>query len=194
MAQFHWHPEGYLDAIRAEVPEYERLQDETVAATEGGEVERILELGTGTGETARRLLRAHPRARLLGIDASPDMLAVARQALERQPVEVRVGRLEDPVPAGPFDRVVSVLCVHHLDGPGKADLFRRLAEELSPGGRLVVGDVVVPEDPADVVTPIDWDYDLPSGVEEQLGWLRDAGLHPHVAWSSRDLAVLAARA
>ena len=60
--------------------------------------------------------------------------------------------------------MVSVLCVHHLDGPGKADLFRRLAEELSPGGWLVVGDVVVPEDPADVVTPIDWDYDLPSSA------------------------------
>jgi tRNA (cmo5U34)-methyltransferase len=194
VAQFHWDPEGYLDLIRAEVPEYERLQDETVAATGAGDVERILELGTGTGETARRLLRAHPRARLLGIDASPDMLAVARRALEGHPVELSVGRLEDPVPAGPFDRVVSVLCVHHLDGAGKADLFRRLAEELSPGGWLVVGDVVVPEDPADVVTPIDWDYDLPSSVEEQLGWLRAAALHPHVAWSSRDLAVLAARA
>ena len=58
----------------------------------------------------------------------------------------------------------------------------------------MVGDVVVPDDPADVVTPIDWDYDLPSSVEEQLGWLRAAGLHAHVAWSSRDLAVLAARA
>jgi tRNA (cmo5U34)-methyltransferase len=194
VAQFHWDPEGYLDLIRAEVPEYERLQDETVAATGAGDVERILELGTGTGETARRLLRAHPRARLLGIDASPDMLEVARRALEGQPVELSVGRLEDPVPAGPFDRVVSVLCVHHLDGPGKADLFRRLADELSPGGWLVVGDVVVPEDPADVVTPIDWDYDLPSSVEDQLGWLRAAGLHPHVAWSNRDLAVLAARA
>jgi hypothetical protein len=37
--------------------------------------------------------------------------------------------------------------------PVKADLFARIAARLRPGGRFVLGDVVVPEDPADVVTP-----------------------------------------
>ena len=49
---------------------------------------------------------------------------------------------------------------------------------------------MVPPDPADVVTPIDWEYDLPSSAEEQLAWLRDAGLAARVAWCERDLAVL----
>jgi tRNA (cmo5U34)-methyltransferase len=83
-----------------------------------------------------------------------------------------------------------VLVVHHLDGPAKADLFRRVAAVLRSGGRFVLGDVVVPEDPADVVTPIDGDYDTPSSVAEQLGWLAEAGLEPRVAWARRDLAVL----
>jgi hypothetical protein len=54
----------------------------------------------------------------------------------------------------------------------------------------VIGDVVVPEDPADAVTPTDGDYDKPSTVAEQLEWLRVAGFEASVAWSSRDLAVL----
>jgi len=33
--------------------------------------------------------------------------------------------------------------VHHLDAGEKADLFRRVAAALEPGGRFVLGDVVV---------------------------------------------------
>jgi tRNA (cmo5U34)-methyltransferase len=62
-----------------------------------------------------------------------------------------------------------------------------------PGGRFVLADVVVPEDEADVVTPIDdGGYDTPSTIAEQLAWLSEAGLEPSVRWRSRDLAVLAA--
>jgi tRNA (cmo5U34)-methyltransferase len=70
-----------------------------------------------------------------------------------------VGRLHDPLPEGSFDLVVSALAVHHLDGAGKADLFARVADRLRPGGRFVLGDVVVADDPADAVTPIDGVYD-----------------------------------
>ena len=192
MAQFHWDPDAYLDLMRAEVPDYERLQDETAAATGEG-ARRVLELGTGTGETARRVLAQHPGATLLWIDASSEMLERARAALPAERVELRVARLGDPLPDGPFDVVVAALAVHHLDGPGKADLFRRVAEKLAPGGRVVVGDVVVPEDPADAVTPIDGVYDMPSTVADQLRWAAAAGLDAAVWWASRDLAVLVGR-
>jgi SAM-dependent methyltransferase len=118
------------------------------------------------------------------------MLERARASLPAGRVELRRWRLTDPAPGGPFDVVFSALTVHHLDAVGKADLFRRLAAVLAPGGRLVVGDVVVPEDPSDVVTPIDSDYDKPSSVADQLRWLGAAGLQAHVAWAHRDLAVL----
>ena len=102
-----------------------------------------------------------------------------------------VQRLEDPLPSGPFDAVFSALAVHHLDGPGKADLFVRVRRLLEPGGVFVVGDVIVPDDPGDVVTPIDdHEYDKPSTITEQLRWLDDAGLRASLVWSERDLAVL----
>jgi tRNA (cmo5U34)-methyltransferase len=188
MAQFHFDPSSYLALMAEEVPAYARLQDEVVAATAGLAVARALELGTGTGETAGRVLAAHAGAALIGIDASANMLAHA----DLPGADLRVARLEDPLPGGPFDLVFSALAVHHLDGPGKADLFTRVAAVLAPRGRLVLGDVVIPADPADVVTPIDGVYDQPSTVADQLDWLRAAGLDARVSWSERDLAVLTA--
>jgi tRNA (cmo5U34)-methyltransferase len=185
VGQFHFHPDEYLDLMRSELPDYFRLQDEAAALCAGAGT--LLELGTGTGETALRVLDRCPGASLVGIDASADMLAVARERLPG--ADLRVARLEDPLPAGPFDLVFSVLAIHHLDGPGKADLFRRVAAVTD---RFVIGDVVVPVDPADAVTPLSPGFDMPSPVEDQLGWLRSAGFAPTVAWSARDLAVIAA--
>jgi tRNA (cmo5U34)-methyltransferase len=187
MGQFHFHPDDYLALMHSELPAYERLQDEAAAATGAG-ARRLLELGTGTGETARRVLARHPGATLVGIDASADMLAAA----PLPEADLRRQRLEDPLPAGPFDLVFSALAVHHLDGPAKADLFARVAAALEPGGRFVLADVVVPDDPADATTPLSPGYDLPSTVDDQLAWLRQAGFDATVVWAEGDLAVLVA--
>jgi tRNA (cmo5U34)-methyltransferase len=185
--QFHFHPDEYIELMESELPDYYRLQDETAAATGSG-ARRVLELGTGTGETALRVLARHPGASLVGVDVSEDMLAVARDRLVG--ADLRVARLEDPLPDGPFDLVFSALAIHHLDGPGKADLLRRVAAVVGEGGRFVIGDVVVPGDPADAVTPLSPDYDMPSTVSDHLAWLGDAGFDAAVVWSRRDLAVV----
>jgi SAM-dependent methyltransferase len=138
------------------------------------------------------VLAAHPEADVHGIDASAEMLAVARAALPRRRARLHVGRIEDELPSGPFDLVVSALAVHHLEAADKAGLFARIAGALAPSGRFVLGDVVIPDDPVDAVTPIDGDYDKPSRVADQLEWLTGAGLRARVAWQRRDLAVLVA--
>jgi SAM-dependent methyltransferase len=150
----------------------------------------MLELGTGTGETARRLLDRHPGAFLIGVDVSQPMLEVASASLPSDRVDLRVASLERPLPAGPFELVASALCVHHLDGPAKADLFTRVRDVLGPGGRFVLGDVVVPVDPAEARTPLTGGFDRPSTVAEQLSWLAEAGFRARVAWAEGDLAVL----
>ena len=190
MTEFRFTPEGYLESMLDEIPGYEDLQAEAARATEGVRARRILELGVGTGETARRVLERHPGAHLTGIDVSPEMLEEARGHLPG--ADLRVARLEDPLPAGPFDLVVSTLAVHHLDAAGKADLFGRIAAVLVPGGRFVLADVVVPERPEDAVIPCTPGYDFPDPVAPQLEWLRAADLQPRVTWERRDLAVLTA--
>jgi tRNA (cmo5U34)-methyltransferase len=188
MGQFHWDPQAYVAMVREEVPDYDRVQHEVARATEGVAAHRVLELGTGTGVTTKRVLERHPQAQLTGVDSSEHMLAV----VDLPGADLRLQDLREALPDGPFDLVFSALAVHHLDSPEKADLIARVAAALAPGGRFVLADVVVPDDPADVVTPLDPGFDLPETVPDLLAWMGDAGLLARVGWQARDLAVLVA--
>jgi tRNA threonylcarbamoyl adenosine modification protein (Sua5/YciO/YrdC/YwlC family) len=190
--QYHFDAASYAEEIRSDVPAYDAFQD-SVAEASGAGARRVLDLGTGTGETARRVLVRHPEAFLVGVDENEGMLAVAGSQLPVERVDLRVGRIEEPLPEGSFDLVTTALCVHHLDDAGKADLFRRVHEALVPGGLFVLGDVVVPVDPSFATTPLTPGYDRPSPLADQLGWLREAGFTPSVMWEQGDLAVVAAR-
>jgi tRNA (cmo5U34)-methyltransferase len=192
VSQFHFDPATYADLMRAEVPAYARLQEAVAAASTGVAVSSVLDLGTGTGETLAVVLRRHRGSTAVGIDENEAMLDAARTRLDGFSVELRVAQLTEPLPAGPFDLVVSALAIHHVDGPGKAALFARVARVLRPGGRFVLGDVVVPADPADAVTPLTADHDRPSTLADQLRWLADAGLDAVPTWSARDLVVVRA--
>lgn len=178
-AQFHWDPETYLDLMRDEVPRYDELQEQTIEAIPFPPA-RILELGFGTAETTQRLLDRFPQTRITGLDSSPEMVFNARQLGWE---EMRLGRIEDPLPDGPWDLVIAVLTVHHLDAEGKRDLFRRVREQ---SRSLVIGDVVaVAEDRR--VTPIEPGFDHPSPAAEQAEWCGG-----EVVWEADDLAVISA--
>jgi trans-aconitate methyltransferase len=174
--QFHWNPDTYLAEIRAEIPRYDDLQGAAIEAIPLAP-QRVLELGIGTGETTRRLLARYPDASVTGLDGSPEMVFRAREL----GIEVRLARMEDPLPDGPWDLVLSVLSVHHLDEAGKRDLFRRVREQ---SRSLVIGDVVL-ADPQ--LTPLEPGVDLPSGADEQADWCGG-----EVVWSADDLAVIRA--
>ncbi len=145
MGQFDWTPEVYLERIRAEVPGYDELQEQAVAAIPFAP-ERVLELGMGTGETTRRLIEAFPDAWVIGLDSSPDMVFRARQSYD----DVQLARIEDPLPDGPWDLVISVLSVNQLDDEKKRALFRRVKDHARS---LVIGDLFEQQQLGDLV---DW--------------------------------------
>jgi tRNA (cmo5U34)-methyltransferase len=182
-----WNPETYLAEMLEEIPGYEELQEAVATATDGLTFGTVLELGTGTGETALRVLARHPGALWTGIDASEPMHNRARERLPG--ADLRLARLEDPLPEGPFDLVISALAVHHLDAEAKRGLFERVARVTDA---FVLGDVVVPERPEDAVIDIDGVYDVPSSVAEQLSWLREAGFDADATFVRADLAVFRA--
>jgi tRNA (cmo5U34)-methyltransferase len=183
----------YTRLIRRALPAYDRLQDELAGCTAGLTVATALDLGTGTGETARRVLAVHATARMVCVDRDARALKRARAALPSGRVVFREQDLADPLPPPhPVDLVTSALAIHHLDGAGKRRLFGSIAGALSLSGRFVMADVVIPEDPADKTTPLHRRYDHPSKLDDQLAWLREVGLEPAVAWTERDLAVIVA--
>ncbi len=138
MGQFDWTPDEYLERIRSKVPRYDELQEQAVAAIPFSP-DRVLELGMGTGETTRRLIDAYPDAWVVGLDASPDMVFRARQTYD----DVQLARMEDPLPDGPWDLVISVLSIGELSDEQKQALFRRVREQ---SRSLVIGEMVEGED------------------------------------------------
>lgn len=138
MGEFDWTPDEYLARIRARIPRYDELQEQAVAAIPFPP-ERVLELGMGTGETTRRLIEAYPDAWVIGLDSSPDMVFRARQTYD----DVQLARMEDPLPDGPWDLVISVLSSGDLSDEQKRALFRRVREQ---SRSLVIGDVIPVEE------------------------------------------------
>jgi hypothetical protein len=64
MAEIGWNPEVYVREIRIEIPRFDDFQDAVAPATLGVEAHSVLELGVGTGETARRGARPASGSRL----------------------------------------------------------------------------------------------------------------------------------
>jgi ubiquinone/menaquinone biosynthesis C-methylase UbiE len=139
-----------------------------------GPIETLIDLGTGTGRVLQLLA---PRAeRAIGIDASRQMLAVARANLERaglRDVQVRQADIAAlPFAADTADLVTMHQVLHYLDDPGKA--LEEAARVLKGGGRLLTVDFA----------PHDLEYlreehahrRLGIAPEHMAGWLSRAGL------------------
>jgi tRNA (cmo5U34)-methyltransferase len=176
MGQFHWKPESYLERIRAEIPSYDELQAQAIAAIPSPP-ERVLELGMGTGETTRRLIEAYPDAWVIGLDASADMVFRAREMYD----DVQLARMEDPLPDGPWDLVIGVLSIHHLRSEQKRNLFRQVREQARA---FVIGDIVKTDQQ---IAPVDPIYDFPETASDLAEWCGGG-----ITWEKDDLAVIRA--
>ena len=159
--QYHHAPDRYLTAIRAALP----LYDELPGVRSCGRRPVSRSGGCLISVSGRRDLRAvsggasrsnSPRTRRERGHACVGPFGPRRS--HRSSVGAPAGILSRRVQ---FDVVVSALAVHHLDGSGKADLFRRIGERLAPGGRLVMADVVLPDSEPGPATPIDPTVDRP---------------------------------
>jgi tRNA (cmo5U34)-methyltransferase len=166
-------------------------------------VERVLDLGTGDGNSLALVLAAHPDAAGVGLDFQEEMLRRARERFEGDP-RVTIGKhdLDDPLPRdlGTFDVVVSSFAIHHLVHPRQKELYGEIFEHLRPGGRFVnvehvasrsdelhieflhaVGMTPETDDPSNKLAPV------PSHLE----WLDDQGFSDaDCFWKWRELAVV----
>jgi SAM-dependent methyltransferase len=108
-----------------------------------GPGERVVDLGCGRGgDHLRAAGLVGETGRVTGVDATPRMVAAAR---ERTAGLVQVSVLEGdlaavPLPSGCADVVISNCAINHA--PDKAAVYREVARLLAPGGRAVISDVV----------------------------------------------------
>ena len=94
---------------------------------------RVLDVGCGTGRLCAALEALGSRA--AGVDASAEMLAVARSRLPEGTVLEQARAESLPFGDASFDRVTMQLSVHLLDRP---TAFAETARVLAPGGRIAI--------------------------------------------------------
>lgn len=121
------------------VPE-EAVEAAILGVLEGRVVDLLIDLGTGTGRMLE-LLADHYR-RGIGLDASREMIAVARAKLAVANIshaQVRLGDIADlDGSAGQADLIIIHQVLHYFDDPGRAIAQARRA--LAPGGEMLIID------------------------------------------------------
>jgi len=107
----------------------------------------VLEFGCGTGRFATRLLETKlpAGAAYLGLDVSPTMVGLAREALApwggRAQVELSDGSTTLPVADGEYDRLVSTYVLDLLSPEDSARLLDEAYRALRPGGLLALASL-----------------------------------------------------
>ena len=124
---------------------YNDLLDLVVVRCRVRRGDRVLDIGTGTGELARRFAQ-NRGCGVVGLDPSPAMVGEARRkatAAGWEDVEFKVVEapfLEIPYPDGSFAAVASSQAFHHLHERHKPAAVREMARVLGAGGWLAIGD------------------------------------------------------
>jgi ubiquinone/menaquinone biosynthesis C-methylase UbiE len=106
--------------------------------------DKVLDVGCGTGNlTLTAKIYAGASGSAYGIDASPEMIDVARKKAKRSgsAAVFEVGLVEKiAYPDATFDVVISRLVIHHLPDDLKRRAFAEIFRVLKPGGRFFLAD------------------------------------------------------
>lgn len=102
---------------------------------------RLLVVGAGGGQELERFLPGNPGWRIVGVDPSQDMLALAQATVERLGVQDRVelvrGTVEELPAEQRFDAATCFFVLHFLPDAAKLSLLRGIAARLRPHAPLL---------------------------------------------------------
>lgn len=110
-------------------------------------VRRVLDIGSGPGVGTALLAEAFPEAEVVAVDATPELLALARERAEARGLGDRVGTLRAELPAdfdalGTADLIWASNSLHHI-GDQRAALAA-FAKVLNPGGLIALAEGGLP--------------------------------------------------
>lgn len=112
-----------------------------VSRVEAGPGDEVLDVATGTGAVARELLRQKDCA-VVGVDQSPEMLAVAREHLPATVKLVEASAEHLPFEDASFDALTVTYLLRYVDDPGAT--LAELARVVRAGGTVASLEFAVP--------------------------------------------------
>lgn len=131
----------YDASIRRFIPHYEEMLDEAAAALRllDRRAPVVVEFGIGSGALAARCLAVARRAKVVGIDADPAILALARTRLGGKVSTIAGNFVSIDLPR--CDAITASFALHHVRARArKAALYRRCFAALRRGGLLINAD------------------------------------------------------
>lgn len=144
----HWARNYDLTVQLLTLGQNKKLRAWTIDAAQIRAGDAVLDVGCGTGELTRVAKRAAGETgSVFGIDASPEMIDVAREKAthEKLNIEFRLEPIEHLSFAdNSFDVVLSSLMMHHLPAELKRAGLQEIYRVLKPGGRIVIVDLKRP--------------------------------------------------
>lgn len=175
---------------------YGLLLQRIASMSTAGSGQRVLDLGTGTGNLA--LPFARRGCQLWCTDFSPAMLEQARRKLPG--AHFLLHDLRHPLPqdwSGPFDSLVSAYVFHHFQLEEKVRILRELVGRLAPGGSIQVGDIAFPDAAAmDAVRQRvgeEWEQEYYWLADESVAALENAGFKVEYGQVSACAAIFSLR-
>jgi demethylmenaquinone methyltransferase/2-methoxy-6-polyprenyl-1,4-benzoquinol methylase len=113
----------------------------TVRALQLGEKPRVLDVATGTGDLAIDIARMTPGATVIGLDPSTEMLAIAKDKIERRGLADRVTIVVGDAQQLPYqdcEMDAATIAFGIRNVPDRLQGLRELARVVRPGGRIAV--------------------------------------------------------
>jgi len=143
---FDLRAEGFDPLIKKLAPQY-RVMLEALCLSLPFSEERaikVVDLGCGTGTVAALLKKRYPDSEIICVDFSSRMISAAKKKLAGEKgISFKLCNVCDFIFQGPFDAVVSSLCLHHLyPGSVKEEFFEKVYKSLSEQGVFYIFDVV----------------------------------------------------
>jgi tRNA (cmo5U34)-methyltransferase len=204
----------YDQLIRRFIPRYDEMLDEAVYLIRDavGDAGKLVDLGIGTGALAERMIKAIPKAQIIGIDADAKMLEEAVRRLSPDRTELRLQDFFSELPTAQ-NAYFAALALHHIRNLSrKQALYQKIYDSLLPGGLFLNADAMFDETESSQkrkrwaahlisagFAEADAFYHLESwrkedayfGLETELELLRKAGFTDcDVAWRYGPMAVI----
>ncbi|PXW98506.1 TIGR03086 family metal-binding protein [Mycolicibacterium moriokaense] len=169
------HADAEIQRLLLQAHLYEQPTEQALRAAGLEPGMRVLDIGCGPGDVSLIAARlVGPTGRVIGIDASPDIVALARQRAAENgvtTVSFEHSTVDDITPDEPVDAVIGRLILMHLPEPVAA--LRRLATLVRPGGVIAFCDFDMT-----AARSVPWLPTWQTAAEAIASAFRGAGLDP----------------